>query len=168
MTDRRSFLVPHTRRLATFSGLAVWAASVPGVALADAGTTMVVSLTVVPSCAVQSGPMAFGALESANPQGTAQAALTLACTPGTAYAVTMDQGLHGSRRMADERGEAFLDYEIFRDAAGTTRWGGTAAEAVSGIAPSGGAVALSAYGRIAARVAAPGQYRDVVTVMVQF
>ena len=153
----------HTAALVT-----AMLAIMPGSASANVGDTMTVSATVLPTCNLQAGAMAFGALDSARANGAAQAPVTLECTPGTAYAVTMDDGLHGARRMADESGDAFLDYEIYQDAAGTTRWGGSGGGAISGVAPRGGRVALNAYGRVLNTTATPGRYQDVVTVTVQF
>jgi spore coat protein U-like protein len=160
---------PSQSRFRAFAGLTALAlAAVPGPVTANTGGTMTVSATVLPTCNLQAGAMAFGALDSARVTGAAQAPVTLECTPGTAYAVTMDQGLHGGRRMADERGAAFLDYEIYQDAAGTMPWGATAGGAVSGVAPRAGKVALSAYGRVLGATATPGRYQDVVTVTVEF
>lgn len=134
----------------------------------SAGGTMVISATVLPSCSVEADPMAFGTLAGDRPHASAQAAVRLACTPGTPYAVTMDGGQNGGRRMAEQQGAAFLSYEIFQDAAGSRRWGDGAAEGVGGVAPANGAVSLTAHGRILSRSAAPGRYGDVVTVTVQF
>jgi spore coat protein U-like protein len=158
----------HARQLANLAGLAL--AALPQTAAsagATASGTMTVSATVVPACSVEAGAMAFGTRESDRPEGSAQAALALQCTPGAAYSITLDDGQHGGRRMAAADGSAFLDYEIFQDPAGTRRWGGDAAGAVSGVAESG-MVFLSAHGRIVSRSAAPGRYGDVVTVTVEF
>lgn len=162
-------LPTRTNRLRALATLPAFAlAALPGPAAANAGDTMTISASVLPTCNLQAGAMAFGALDSARTTAAAQTAVTLECTPGTAYAVTMDEGLHGARRMADERGNAFLDYEIYQDAAGTTPWGATSGGAVSGVAPSAGKVAINAYGRVLSTTATPGRYHDVVTVTVQF
>lgn len=152
------------------SSLAAILATLGGTPLAaeTASGTMAVTATVLPTCNVKAGAMTFGTVAGDEPAASAQTVLTLDCTPGTPYAVTLDEGLQGGRRMIDQRGAAFLDYEIFQDAAQTRRWGGTAADGVSGVAPSGGTVSLSAYGRVVSRTATPGQYGDVVTVAVQF
>ena len=160
---------PFQSSFRAFAALpAVALAAMPSAAAANASSTMTISATVLPACTLETGAMAFSALDSANVTGAAQAAVTIECTPGTAYAVTMDQGLHGGRRMADERGTAFLDYEIYQDAAGTMPWGASSGGAVSGISPNAGKVALSAYGRVLSATAIPGRYQDVVTVTVQF
>lgn len=154
----------HTGKLA----VAVLAAALPAAASASAGGTMTVSATVLPRCMVEAGEMTFGTLAGDGPQASAQSQLTLECTPGTAYAVTLDEGLRGDRRMVEERGIGFLDYEIFQDAAGTRRWDASAAGSVAGVAPSDGRISLNAYGRIAGQATTAGRYGDVVTVTVQF
>lgn len=148
--------------------VAVIAAATPAVLWASAGDTMTISATVLPSCTVEAGEMAFGTIAGDGPQASAQSLLTLACTAGTPFAVTLDEGQHGGRRMAEERGIGFLGYEIFQDAARTRRWDAGAAGAVGGVAPSGGRISLNAYGRIVSQAAAAGRYGDVVTVTVQF
>lgn len=135
---------------------------------AGSGDTMTITATVLPSCSLEAGGMAFGTIDGNRPQGTAEAALTLQCTPGTAYAVTMDQGQNGARRMANVTGGGFLDYEIYRDAAGTRPWGGAAGSAISGVASGPGKISLAAYGRVVSSTVTPGQYQDVVTVTVEF
>lgn len=130
---------------------------------------MVVSATVRESCAVDAGPLVFGTVDSLAPARAAQAVLTVACTPGAGFTVTLDEGRNGGggeRRMADAGGTRFLAYDIYHDAAGARRW--SAASPATGIAPAGGAVTLSAYGRISARSAAAGDYGDVVTVSIEF
>lgn len=137
-------------------------------AAGTAGGTMSITATVLPSCTLDAGSMAFGTLTGAAPPASADAALTMVCTPGTAYSVAMDEGSNGTRRMADRTGAAYLDYEIYQDPGGARRWGSDVSTALSGIAPAGGAVTLKAYGRITASRLVPGAYSDVVTVMVTF
>lgn len=146
------------------SMLAVGAA---GPAMA-AGDAMTVTATVVAGCHLDAGDMAFGTLDSREPRASAQAVLTLDCSPGTAFRMTLDQGRQGSRRMADPAGVQFLDYEIYQDAAASRVWGSDAAGAVAGVADGDGRVTLSAHGRVTAERAAAGAYSDIVTVAVSF
>lgn len=136
---------------------------------AASGDTMTITATVLPSCSVTADAMAFGDIDPARPQRAVESVLTLQCSPGTAFAVSLDQGQNGARRMANVSGAGFLDYEIYRDAAGTTPWGSAAGGgAVTGVAPGSGTVSLAAYGRVVSRTTTPGRYQDVVTVTVQF
>ncbi len=139
-------------------------------AAGTASGTMAITATVLPGCTVDAGAMAFGTLtgESARGAASAQASLTLNCTPGTAYSVALDDGLNGDRRMADPTGQVYLDYEIYQDPGATRRWGSGGEAAAAGIAPASGAVVLNAYGRITATRLVPSSYSDVVTVVVTF
>jgi spore coat protein U-like protein len=139
--------------------------AVPATAASD---TMTITATVLPSCRVDAGDMTFGSLDARQATASAKALLELECTPGTAFSVTLDEGRQGGRRMVDPTRGAFLHYDIFRDAAASRRWGSGSAEAVSGVAPEGGRVALSAYGLVTIEKAAAGAYSDVITVSVTF
>lgn len=126
------------------------------------------------SCHVVALPMMFGTVALRNPSADAQASVILFCTPGVAFTVTMNDGLFargGQRRMENPGANGlreYLDYEIYRNAARTQRWGGTAAAGVSGVAPSGPQLVLTAYGRTNGRRSAAGAYTDTVTVTVSF
>lgn len=129
---------------------------------------MTIRADVVESCLITAEPMAFGTL-APGARGTAEARLTLACTPGTPFAVTLDAGAHGAdgqRRMADASGTRFLAYDLYHDAPGTRAW--SAENPHRGAAPREGAITLAAFGRIAEQEAIAGTYADMVTVTVAF
>lgn len=130
-----------------------------------------VTLTVEPGCSVDAAPLAFGTIgdETGDTAASAQAALTLRCTPGIAYAVALDQGRSGGRRMADASGDRFALYDIFQDAGARQRWSDDPAGTISGLSPASGEIALTAYGRILFPASLePGSYSDIVTVTVAF
>jgi spore coat protein U-like protein len=141
---------------------------------AQATETLTIEATVPRSCNISALPMMFGTVALRNPRADAQASVIVQCTPGVAYTVTMNEGLHAAgtqRRMENPLANGsreYLDYEIYRDAARTQRWGGTAATGVSGVAPAAPQVVLTAYGRTAGRRSAAGAYNDLVTVTVSF
>lgn len=165
------FSPPHEDRAVLFARALLFALAALSAAPAAAETVtgqIEVSLTVLPTCGVRAGALAFGALESGTPAANAEAPVTLDCTPGTPYTVTLDEGRNGARRLAAADGTGFVPYEIYQDAAATRRWGGSTGGAISGVAPDDGRVSLSAHGRILAAATEPGRYEDVVTVMVQF
>lgn len=133
--------------------------------------TIAVSARVEQSCHLDVRPLRFDALRSGAPGADADSSLAVACTPDTAFVVTMDDGRNrsgGARRMADAGGGRFLAYEIYSDAARTRRWGASLAEAVSGWIDGATPVTLPIYGRIEAASATAGAYSDVVTVTVSF
>lgn len=135
--------------------------------------TMAVSLTVEAGCAIDAAPLAFGTIGGESVAetgaGAARASLRLRCTPGTPYAVALDGGRTGERRMTDASGTAFAPYEIFQDAGARRRWGAAPDTGISGIAPSSGAITLTAHGRLLTPASLPNaRFSDVVTVTVAF
>lgn len=138
---------------------------------ASARNTMRIDTTIVRGCQLAALPMMFGTIAVFLPNVTTQTSLFVECTPNTAFTVAIDDGLHfnGQRRMA-RIGAGFgnfLNYEIYRNAARTQRWGTSAAQVVTGTAPASGKVTLTAYGR-ANGVVAAGPFEDTVTVTITF
>ena len=141
---------------------------------AQAKNTIVLRANVVRSCNLGALPMMFGTVSIINPNAIAQAALIIDCTPNTTFTITMDDGLHiknGQRRMANPVGRGireYLDYELYRNAGRTLRWGGTAATGITQTAPASGRVVLTAYGRTNGRRSIASPYEDLVTVTIAF
>lgn len=164
----------NERKVVVMVGLVGAAMLVLSAAPAAAKDTMAIRADVRRTCNFAVLPMMFGMVSVTRPRADAEASVIIDCTPDTAYRVTMDNGQNfrgGTRRMANplaRRATAFLDYEIYRDAARTRRWGATLAASVSGVAPAGGRVVLYAYGRTADRRSAAGAYQDVITVTLTF
>ncbi len=132
--------------------------------------SLTVSAVVEQACHLDVRPLRFDTLRDGAPRGDADGALAVACTPDTAFVVTMDDGQHragGTRRMSTPGGD-FLAYELYSDAARTRRWGGGLADSVSGQISDGSAVTLPIYGRVEAASATTGSYADIVTVTVSF
>lgn len=153
---------------AIVTGAAAVLASIACPALAGTVSgSMAVSATVTETCRTDIGDLSFGSMETRDMRGSGQSLLALTCTPGTAYAISIDNGRNGNRNMVDPTGAAFLAYDIYQDAGALRRWGSGSA-AVSGIAPADGRVTLNAYGRITSTRAMSGNYTDVVTVTVAF
>ena len=140
----------------------------------QASAVMTVSATVAENCSVTAQSMIF-TLDTAGGNARAQAPIAVSCTPGTAYAIGLDPGLHGDgqvRRMRDPATGEYLAYEIFSDGAHSARWGGdVGVDTVSGQAqPDGERRIFHAYGRVrqqAARIEA-GNYSDSIVVTVNF
>lgn len=134
-------------------------------------TMLAVSQAASPSCAVTAGTLGFGTYNAAAPT-LASAAVTVNCSSGAAYQVSLGAGNNaasGARRMTGPAG-ALLAYALYRDSARTVAWGdGTALGArVSGTG-TGAAQSLTVYGRIpAAQTSAAGAYSDSVVVTVEY
>ena len=148
------------------AALAAMVLATPAMAGTASGT-MAVSATVVSTCRSDAADLSFGEVNDRNPRGSAQSLLSLTCTPGTPYAVSIDNGRNGNRTMVDATGSRALAYQIYRDAAASQPWG-SGSSGVSGLTPANGRVVLNAYGRIVANRAVAGHYSDVVTVTVDF
>ena len=131
---------------------------------ATASASISVSATVVGSCTVTGTGVAFGAYTPQTAAGQ-EGALTVNCSSGTAYVVSLDGGSGGGRRMVGPNG-ATLPYEIYRDGSRTQRWGdGAAGETGTG---SGAAQTLRLYAAIPATAVDPGSYADTVTATLTY
>lgn len=150
-------------------GAAVLVAVPAGVSAQD---TMTINADVQRSCHLGALPLMFGTVAVFFPAATAQAPIYIDCTPNTAFMVSMDDGINfnaGQRRMRriGPGFGTFLNYDIYRNAARTQRWGSGAGQVVSGVAPADGKVTLYAYGRTQGFVAA-GPFEDTVTITITF
>ncbi|MBB1584998.1 spore coat U domain-containing protein [Serratia sp. OS31] len=95
--------------------------------------------------------------------------LSLTCTDGTDYTVALDNGLHvtgGTQRRMASPADAFINYNLYQDAARTTTWG-SGANALTGVG-TGAAVPLIVYGRVpmSGLTPAAGTYSDTVAMMI--
>lgn len=138
--------------------------------VASAKPTMTIAADVQRSCHLGVLPMMFGTVSILFPNATTQTPILIDCTPNTDFTVAMDDGLNfnGQRRMRRVGGGAYLNYEIYRNAARTQRWGATPATSVSGTAPADGKMTLYAYARANGFFAMASPYEDLVTVTITF
>lgn len=135
-----------------------------------ATATMAISVRVEQACNLDVRPVHFETIRSDAAMADADSSLVVACTPDTAFVVSIDDGQNragGLRRMASAEG-SYLAYELYSDPARTRRWGASLAESVSGRITGASAVTLPVYGRIDAGEAIAGAYSDMVTVTVSF
>ncbi len=165
---RASRTINSVRKGATIAAATLLAA-VPSVV--HGKTTLQVGGTVVRGCSLGLQPLMFGPVAFLFPDATAQSLVAVECTPGTTFTLAMDDGqnFNGQRRMirTGPGFGAYLNYEIYSDAARTRRWGWTAAQTVTRTASGNGKISLQAYGRATGFVAA-GPFQDLVTVTITF
>src|SRR5688572_7155261 len=88
---------------------------------------MPVSVTVFSGCSLRARPLMFvlPAVVSNNPLD-ATTTVTVKCTPNTDFTVDIDNGLHNNginRRMRSAALNAFVAYDVYRDAPRTNVWG---------------------------------------------
>lgn len=93
------------------------------------------------------------------------------CTNTTPYQVGLDNGQHAvgnTRRMHNGTGR-YVEYELYRDAARTQRWGDTLNTDTLANTGTGSAQAQPIYGRVAPQITPPqGTYSDTVTVTIYY
>ncbi|HKB79434.1 MAG TPA: spore coat U domain-containing protein [Thermoanaerobaculia bacterium] len=155
--------------------LAVLVFSVP-VFAASATANLNVSASVSAVCTITTSPVAFGAYDpvsaNASTDLTAQGAVNVACTKGTAATIDLGTGgsfSGGTRRMAS--GTDFLNYSLFQDAALTQVWGsGIAGGATANYnAASKSVTAVTVYGMVPqAQDVTVGSYADVVLATINY
>ncbi|MHC9084505.1 Csu type fimbrial protein [Luteimonas sp. RIT-PG2_3] len=100
--------------------------------------------------------------------------VTFTCTGRTPWQVGLDNGLHASgtnRRMRLGTSSNYVGYELYRNAGHSQRWGATlnSDTATGTTAGSTSTQSLTVHGRVpAGQTAAPGAYRDTITVTVTY
>lgn len=97
--------------------------------------------------------------------------ISFACPVGTTWRMGLDNGRHadGETRRMSGPGGALVNYELYRDAARSQRWGNTADVDVSAGTGTGSTQTLSVYGRVPAQSGpASGNYSDTITVTLIF
>jgi spore coat protein U-like protein len=141
---------------------------------ATPATTFSVTATVLASCTVSAGTLAFG---SYTPTGGSPADATstidVTCTNGTPYTVALDGGStenNVAARAMNDPSSHTLSYGIYKDSARTTIWGdGTGSTVTQSGTGIGSLQGLTAYGRVpASQFVAAGNYSDTVTVTVSY
>ncbi len=144
-----------------------------GVGPLTSQTTFSASATVPPECHISVGDILdFGQFAGLpGPAVTATAAIDLICRRGTAWRLSLGDGLHAqgaTRRMGNGSG-AYAPYELYRDAAMTQRFGQTVnVDQLAGTG-TGSHQSVTVYGRVpAAQSLIPGSYSDQVVVTVTY
>ena len=133
--------------------------------------TIEARLQVDTSCRLFTDWLSFGTVKGQSGTVDATATLRLSCGPSVAYSVAIDNGLHfnGSRRMFNGTpAHSYVPYQLYRDAARTQVWGSTAGNLATGITPLNGEVTLTVYGRVPDTKVLAREYKDTVTVTVNF
>ncbi len=160
------------------SAFASFTALAAPVAEADsASANLGVSVTVASTCTIAVGSLGFGTYDPlAAGQVDGSATISVACTKGSAAAITLGQGLSPATASSDAApsrrltsGHNYLAYSLYSDAARTTSWGNTAATARAYQAESGLPTRLTVYGRIAGHQdATAGSFTDIVVATITF
>jgi len=145
-------------------------------------TTMSVTMAVGNACTVSAATLAFGNYDPIVTNKTSplngSTTLTVTCTTGAAYTVTISQGGNpatGSTATAPARQltngattPSLASYSLFRDSARTLIWGDAATVGQTGTG-TGAAQTLTVFGSVGAGQNLPqGAFTDTDTVTVTF
>jgi spore coat protein U-like protein len=137
-------------------------------------TGLNVSIDVNAECIVSASQVDFGDFAGTSNVSTT-GALSVQCTIGVPYSVHLGGGSHptaNGRQLADVQGVNFLLYELFKDIAHTTKWGGTDYIYGSPLNATGNGVGqgYTLYGVLYKPQISlpPGLYKDVVQVVVSW
>jgi spore coat protein U-like protein len=137
-----------------------------------ATATFTVNATVAANCLVVVQNIDFGTKGVLSVDSDATGGVSVTCTPGTTYTVSLNGGTTNSppaaRKMS--KGAETVTYGLYKDAARSQPWG-DATTPGSTVAGSGnGAVqALTVYGRVPPQTTpSPGTYTDTVVVTLTY
>jgi spore coat protein U-like protein len=130
-----------------------------------------VTASVAANCRVSTQTVDFGTtgVLSSNVDATGQ--VSVSCTPGANYSISLDNGQTGtgptSRRMT--LGSIGITYGLYRDTARSLPWGSTVGTNTVAGTGTGVAVGIPVYGRVPSQTTpAPGTYTDTVVVTVTY
>ncbi|HEY1141235.1 MAG TPA: spore coat U domain-containing protein [Lysobacter sp.] len=152
---------------------AVLALAPPASTAATKTATFQVLATMVSDCTVISAPnIDFGSVGVTTANTDTTSTLTVACTPGTAYSLSLDAGTGAGSTITDRRmasGGNSLKYQLFRDTGRTQNWGNTVGTDTQGGTGNGSNNSYTVYARIPPQTApAVGSYSSTVTLTITY
>jgi spore coat protein U-like protein len=130
-----------------------------------------VTATVLGTCATASagGDLTFGTYSGSDISATTTISVT--CTTGVTYYVALNDGLnfaHSSHRSMTDGSGNYLEYELYKEAGHSTRWGSSGTDRVAG-SGSGLPQTLTVYGLLpGGQALTTGSYSDTITVTVSY
>ena len=176
----RTYMKPRALVWHLIAGLCVLTLMQAQAHAGSATATFRVTVTLDPTCTIQTTPMTFGhynaltihAFVSLDVNGT----FTITCSKGMATTIGLDPGRHAAHATGTTRAmklvsaDEYLNYELYQDVVRTTLWGSTGETLfVPPVAPDTHPRTFFIYGRIpAAQNVASGDYLDTVIAIVNF
>ncbi|MEQ8205484.1 MAG: spore coat U domain-containing protein [Woeseia sp.] len=126
-----------------------------------------VSVTILDSCSIVADDLDFGGQTVLDSVVDDSTLVTVNCSVGTAYAVSLDAGVNGTRLMSD--GSETVAYELYTSALRTLEWGiNVGVDTLGGIG-TGIDQVLTAYGRVLVQATpGPATYTDTITATIAF
>lgn len=165
-----NILKPLTAALALAIGslaAPAWAQEAP-----EATTTFDVFITIESTCSINT-PAAtdvnFGSVLSTATDVQSEGSLSVNCTEGTDYQITLNAGENGtdidSRAMSDGAGNS-VAYQLYHDSDLTTPWGDTPGSDTYTAVGAGEVQEVTVYGLVPSANSPAGDYSDTVTATV--
>jgi spore coat protein U-like protein len=141
---------------------------------ATATTSMSVSATVVATCSLTTGAMAFGSYSGTAVSSSAD--LSITCTDGAPYTIALGAGSGTSattsaRTMVNSADTtSTLSYGLYQDSAFATNWGDTVGTDTLAGTGTGAVQTVSVYGEIPAAqlTSTTGSYADTVVATINY
>ncbi|WP_266168438.1 Csu type fimbrial protein [Dyella subtropica] len=129
--------------------------------------------TVVNNCNISAGKLSFGTAGVLSSGLSATSTLSVQCTNGDAYRISLNGGGSGNvaaRTMQRQGGGGSVNYQLYTDLANTVAWGdgsgGTSRATNTG---TGNTQAITVYGNVPAQTTPmPGNYSDTITATIEF
>jgi spore coat protein U-like protein len=170
--------IESIRSYVTLAGVGLLLAEPVGAATDT--TNMTIEASVTANCTISSGGLNFGPYDPIDANAATpldqQGTVTVACTDGSGFAITLGQGANADtgstdavplRRMANGGGE-FLEYGLFSDTERETLWGN---DTDTDVATTGTGIPqnFTVFGRVTQGQNVPaGTYTDTVLATVTF
>lgn len=127
---------------------------------------------VVNDCLINAGSLAFGTANVLKAPVRATAGMTIQCTSGSSYQITLNGGLYGSgpaRKMKNTHTAETVNYRISGSYDGADVGDGSAGAAPLAGTGNGSVQTLTLYGRVSPQATpSPGDYTDTVTATLYF
>jgi spore coat protein U-like protein len=148
---------------------------------ADASTSrtaqFLVSLTVTSDCSISASALAFGSANSslATTAITQNTSLSVTCTNGTSYTVSLDKGTGANSavtgRLMSGTGSntQTVEYQLYSNVGMTTIWGDATGGTIYSGTGTGALQSLTVYGQVPAQtIPAADNYSSTETATVTF
>lgn len=128
--------------------------------------------SIVNDCQIGVGQLAFGTSTVLNAAVRASATMSVVCTAGKAYQISLNGGSYGSggaRRMKNVATGEMVDYQLSSSLDGSVWGDGSGGALPLGRTGTGATQSIKVYGRVSPQTTpSPGDYKDTVTATLYF
>ncbi len=161
----------NLRLAAAATALVLAASSAPVMAVTSITGSLAISASVLSTCALTGGAVAFGTYAATQLDQTGT--LGVLCTSSVPYTIALDAGAGTgasiTARKMTSSGGATLNYNLYRETGRSSNWGNTnTTDTVAGTG-TGLLQSVTVYGRIpAGQSVVAGVYTDTVTVTLSY